>query len=102
MFKNSEFEIWDYEAIEFNQSDNPEMNFMNRDNVAQGWLCCFVVFLKNNWHVTISFYKVVVLNQKSTNRPIIVANCHILFNESRGEIKLGQVSESGKKKQENL
>lgn len=90
MWRKDLFEYVDYEAIEFNQKPSssstvdiststtaststlPKLEFMDRDNVAQ----------------------VVVLRERSASsapRTLIVANTHILFNQGRGDVKLGQV-----------
>lgn len=78
------FEYIDYEPIEFNQKSPspdgaptttatlPRLEFLDRDNVAQ------VVALRER-------------TPRRDGRVLLVANTHILFNQGRGDIKLGQL-----------
>jgi mRNA deadenylase 3'-5' endonuclease subunit Ccr4 len=73
LWKPAVFELIDYRAIEFKNMPGADgktpLDFMDRDNVAQ----------------------VAALRHRATGRVVVVANCHLLFNRNRGDIKLAQV-----------
>jgi mRNA deadenylase 3'-5' endonuclease subunit Ccr4 len=73
LWKPAVFELLEYRAIEFKNmlaaDGATPLAFMDRDNVAQ----------------------VAALRHRNTDRVVIVANCHLLFNQNRGDIKLAQI-----------
>lgn len=73
LWKDSVFELLDYRPIEFKNmpaaDGSTPLAFMDRDNVAQ----------------------VAALRNRATGYVVIVGNCHLIFNQNRGDIKLAQV-----------
>lgn len=73
LWKDSVFELLDYRPIEFKNmlaaDGSTPLTFMDRDNVAQ----------------------VAALRNRATGYVVIVGNCHLIFNQNRGDIKLAQV-----------
>jgi hypothetical protein len=50
-----------------------------------------IIFTHDGDNYSFKYILVAVLHHEHTKNMIVVANAHILFNESRGEIKIGQV-----------
>jgi mRNA deadenylase 3'-5' endonuclease subunit Ccr4 len=73
LWKTSVFELVAERSLEFKNMPGADgvtpLSFMDRDNVAQ----------------------VVVLRHRASGRLLIVGNCHLLFKQNRGEIKLAQL-----------
>ena len=73
LWKTAVFELLDQRALEFKHMPGADgvtpLTFMDRDNVAQ----------------------IVALRHRASGRLLVVGNCHLLFNQNRGEIKLAQL-----------
>lgn len=73
LWKTAVFDLVDQRALEFKHMPGADgvtpLAFVDRDNVAQ----------------------IVALRHRASGRLLIVGNCHLLFNQNRGEIKLAQL-----------